>query len=46
LQQRNAELEQALAQANLLILALYTMVEVAENDLQVPIRKKSGTKQF
>jgi len=46
LQQRNADLEQTLAQANLLILALHTMIEVAENDLQVPIRKKSGTKQF
>jgi transposase len=45
LQQRNGELEQALQQANLLILALHTMIEVAEQELQVPIRKKSGTKQ-
>jgi len=44
LQQRNDELEQALQQANLLILALHTMMEVAEQELQLPIRKKSGTK--
>ncbi len=46
LKQRNGELEQALQQANLLILALNTMIEVAEKELKVPIRKKSGTKQF
>jgi transposase len=45
LQQHNGELEQALQQANLLILALHTMIEVAEQELQVPIRKKSGTKR-
>jgi transposase len=45
LQQRNGELEQTLQQANLLILALHTMIEVAEQELQLPIRKKSGTKQ-
>ncbi len=45
LQQRNAELEQTLQQANLLILALHTMIEVAEQELQLPIRKKSGTKR-
>ena len=45
LQERNGELQQALQQANLLILALHTMMEVAEQELQVPIRKKSGTKQ-
>ena len=45
LQQRNGELEQALQQANLLILALRTMMEVAEQELQLPIRKKSGTKR-
>ena len=45
LQQRNDELGQTLQQANLLILALHTMIEVAEQELQVPIRKKSGTKQ-
>ncbi|MEJ7660193.1 MAG: transposase [Hymenobacter sp.] len=46
LKQRNAELEQALQQANLLILALNTMVEVAEEELKIPSRKKSGTKQY
>lgn len=45
LQQRNEELETALQQANLLILALHTLLDVAEQALQVPIRKKSGTKQ-
>ncbi|WP_221392087.1 hypothetical protein [Dyadobacter sp. NIV53] len=42
LKQRIEELEYALNQANLLILALNTMIEVAENELNVPIRKKSG----
>jgi transposase len=46
LKQRNAELEQALQQANRLILALNTMIEVAEQELKIPIRKKSGTKQY
>ena len=46
LKQHNAELEQALKQANLLILALNTMLEVAEKELKIPIRKKSGTKQY
>ena len=45
LQQRNAELEQTVQQANLLILALHTMIEVAEQELKLPIRKKSGTKR-
>lgn len=45
LQQYNDELEQTLQQANLLILALHTMIEVAEQELQLPIRKKSGTKR-
>ncbi|AMJ67208.1 transposase [Hymenobacter sp. PAMC 26628] len=45
LQQHNDELEETLQQANLLILALHTMIEVAAQELQVPIRKKSGTKQ-
>lgn len=46
LKQRNIELEQALQQANLLILALNTMIEGAEKELKLPIRKKSGTKQL
>ena len=45
LQQRNAELGQTVQQANLLILALHTMMEVAEQELKLPIRKKSGTKR-
>ena len=45
LQQHNGELENTLQQANLLILALHTMIEVAEQELQLPIRKKSGTKR-
>ena len=39
LQQRSGELEQALQQTNLLIIALHTMMEVAEQELQLPIRK-------
>jgi transposase len=46
LKQRNAELEQALQQANLLLLALNTMIEVAEKELRIPIQKKYGTKQY
>lgn len=45
LQQRNMELEQTVQPANLLILALQTMIEVAEQKLKLPIRKKSGTKR-
>ena len=50
LKQRNTELEQALqperrSESNLLILALNTIIEVAEKELNVPIRKKSGTKR-
>ena len=45
LQQRNGELEEALQQANLLILALHMMIEMAEQELKLPIRKKSGTKR-
>ena len=39
LQQRNAELEQTVQQANLLILAFHTMIEVAEQELKLSIRK-------
>jgi transposase-like protein len=45
IQQRNKELERALKDANLMICALNKMIEVAENDLKIPIRKKRGTKQ-
>ena len=45
LQQRNGELEEARQQANLLLLALHTMMVVAEQELKLPIRKKFGTKR-
>jgi len=45
LQLRNKELEKSLKDANLMILALNTMIDVAEKDLKIPIRKKRGTKR-
>jgi transposase len=45
LQQRNKELERALKDANLMILALNTMIDVTEQDLKISIRKKRGTKR-
>lgn len=45
LQQRNKVLERAVRDANLMILALNTLIDVAEQDLKMPIRKKRGTKQ-
>ena len=45
LQQRNRELERAVKEANLMILALNSLIDVAEQDLKIPIRKKRGTKQ-
>ncbi len=45
LQQRNKELERAVKEANLMILALNSLIDVAEKDLKIPIRKKRGTKQ-
>jgi transposase-like protein len=39
------ELEKALEQERLRILALNTMINIAERDLKISIRKKSGTKQ-
>lgn len=39
------ELEKALAQERLRTLALDTMINIAERDLKISIRKKSGTKQ-
>jgi transposase len=39
------ELEKALANANLKIVALETMIDIAEDVLKINIRKKSGTKQ-
>lgn len=40
-----SQLRQELEAARLKIRALETMIEVAENDLNIPIRKKSGAKQ-
>ncbi|MBC8034443.1 MAG: hypothetical protein H7Y03_09875 [Chitinophagaceae bacterium] len=45
LKYRNKELEKAVKNANLMILALNTMIDIAEKDMKIPIRKKSGTKQ-
>ena len=45
LQQRNKDLERALQDGDLIILALNTMIDVAEKDFKIPIRKKLGTKQ-
>lgn len=42
---RAKELEKALSHANLKIAALETMIDIAESDLNIKIRKKSGTKQ-
>lgn len=39
------ELTKALEQSQLKVLALETMIEVAESDLNIKIRKKRGTKQ-
>jgi len=39
------QLERALEDANLKIIGLETMINIAENDLKIDIRKKSGTKQ-
>ncbi len=38
LKQRNKDLEKALQEANLMILALHTMIDVAEKDLKISIR--------
>lgn len=42
---RNEELQAALQLAQLKITALEVMIEVAESELNIDIRKKSGTKQ-
>ena len=39
------ELQKALAEANLKIVGLETMIDIAEQELKTEIRKKSGTKQ-
>lgn len=45
LQKKNEELEAALKMAKLKITALETMIDIAESELNIDIRKKSGTKQ-
>ena len=43
LRQRNKQLEKALGEANLMV--LHTMMEVAEKDLKISIRKKPSNKR-
>ena len=43
--QQIRQLEKALDYANLKILGLETMIKVTEEDLQIKIRKKHGTRQ-
>lgn len=42
---RIAQLEKALEDSNLKVLGLETMINIAEEELKISIRKKSGTKQ-
>jgi transposase len=45
LEQKLKDAEKALEYKDLRIRALETMIDIAENDLNIPIRKKPGTKQ-
>lgn len=45
LQKKARELDEALKMAKLKITALETMIDIAETELNIEIRKKSGTKQ-
>jgi transposase-like protein len=45
LKQRIRQLERSLSKANVLIYGLNSMIDYAEKELKVPIRKKPGTKQ-
>ena len=45
LKQRIKQLEKSLAKANVLIYGLNSMIDYAEKELKVPLRKKPGTKQ-
>jgi len=45
LRERVRQLEKALADEKLKTMALETLIEVAERELKVPIRKKPGAKQ-
>ena len=46
LKQKIRELSKDLEYAQLKIVSLETMIEVAETDLKIKIRKKRGTKQL
>jgi len=45
LKKQNEELAKKLAYSNLQILGLQTMIDIAEKELKIDIRKKPGTKQ-
>jgi transposase-like protein len=45
LKRRIKQLEKSLEKANVLIYGLNVMIDYAEKELKVPIRKKPGTKQ-
>ena len=45
LQARIKQLEKSLDKANVLIYGLNSMIDYAEKELKVPLRKKHGTKQ-
>lgn len=45
LQNRIKELEASLEKANVMIYGLNSMIDYAEKELKVPVRKKPGTKQ-
>ena len=45
LEQRIKDLEKQLEQAKMKNIALNTLIDVAETELKIPIRKKSGSKQ-
>jgi transposase-like protein len=44
-QTKEKELEKALKEAQMKIICLETMIDIAEQELKIPIRKKSGAKQ-
>lgn len=45
LKQRIKQLEKSLEKANVMIYGLNTMIDYAEKNLKIPVRKKHGTKQ-
>jgi len=46
LKQRIKQLEKSLEKANVMIYGLNSMIDYAEKELKVPVRKKHGTKQL